>query len=75
MPFYVEILDGIGKPPLKIEASQLVVRLEDGTPVSVAAEFGGGAVTVSHCKDEEFSDNLTKLGISDTVILEKMKEH
>jgi len=75
MPFFVEILDGVGKPPLKVEASQLVVRMPNGTPVSVAAEFGGGAVIVSHCKDEEFHNNLVKLGINDTVVLEKMKEH
>jgi len=75
MPFVVEILDGIGRPPLKIEASQLVVRMPNGTPVSLAAEFGGGAVIVSHCKDENFQENLEKLGINDTVVVEKMKEN
>jgi hypothetical protein len=75
MPFYVEIIDGIGKPPLKITASQLVVRLADGTPVSLAAEFGGNAVKVAHCNDEDFTESLTKLGINETVIIEKLKDN
>ena len=67
--FFVEILESIGKPPLRVEASQVVIRMADGTPVSVAAVFGTArSVLVSHCEDPHFNANLRKLGINETVI-------
>jgi hypothetical protein len=72
--FIVEVVEGIGKPPLKIPASQVVVRMLDGTPVSLAALFGGpNSVMVSHCEDASFNDNLRKLGITGTVISTKLQ--
>jgi hypothetical protein len=72
--FTIEILQGIGKPPIRLEASQVVIRMPDGTPVSVAALFGGsGGLMVSHCTDEQFNDNLQKLGITQTVITKKVQ--
>ena len=57
--FIVEVIESIGKPPLRIPASQVVVRMRDGTPVSVAALFGSAtSVMVSHCEDANFNDNL-----------------
>jgi hypothetical protein len=71
--FKVEILEQIGTPPLQVAASQVVIRLADGTPVSLAALFGGeDALLVSHCDDPRFNDNLSKLGIEQTVIVEKV---
>jgi hypothetical protein len=72
--FFVEILESIGKPPLRVEASQVVIRMADGTPVSVAAVFGtASSVLVSHCEDPNFNANLRKLGINETVISTRLK--
>lgn len=72
--FRVEVIQAIGKPPLMLEASQVVVRMPDGTPVSLAALYGGpDSVLVSHCDDANFNENLRKLGMSDTVVTEKLK--
>jgi hypothetical protein len=72
--FIVEVIESIGKPPLRIPASQVVVRMQDGTPVSVAALFGSAtSVMVSHCEDASFNDNLRKLGINETVISTKVQ--
>lgn len=70
--FIVEVLESVGKPPVTLSASQVVVRLPNGTPVSIAALFGGlDSVLVSHCEDKNFNDNLSKVGIASTVIVEK----
>jgi len=72
--FFVEILEGIGKPPLRLEASQVVIRMPDGTPVSVAATYGDeSSVLVSHCDDPNFNANLRKLGINETTISSRLK--
>jgi hypothetical protein len=72
--FYVEIVNGIGKPPIRVEASQVVVRMPNGTPVSIAAIFGGpSSVLVSHCEDSNFNANLNKLGINETVIVSNLR--
>ena len=71
--FTVEVLESIGKQPIVLNASQVVVRLSNGTPVSVAALYGGDdSVLVSHCDDKNFNENLDKIGISSTVIVEKV---
>tara|TARA_R110000751_G_scaffold62759_2_gene129711 strand:- start:2119 stop:2355 length:237 start_codon:yes stop_codon:yes gene_type:complete len=70
--FKVEVLERVGIPPLSVDASQVVIRLADGTPVSVAALFGGEeSLLVSNAGDPDFNENLNKLGINETVITEK----
>jgi len=72
--FFVEIIQSIGQPPLRVEASQVVIRMPNGTPVCVAALFGTSeSVLVSHCEDQNFNANLQKLGINETVISTKLK--
>jgi hypothetical protein len=72
--FTVEVLQSIGKPPIRLEASQVVIRLPDGTPISLAALYGSReSVLVSHCEDASFSDNLRKLGLNDIVVSEQLK--
>jgi len=72
--FKVEILEKVGVPPLTVNASQVVIRLPDGTPVSIAALFGGTeALMVSHADDPDFNENLQKLGINQTVIADKFE--
>lgn len=72
--FVVEVVQSIGKPPIRLEASQVVVRMPDGTPISLAALYGSQeSVMVSHCEDKSFNDNLRKLGINETVVTERLK--
>lgn len=72
--FVIEVLESIGKPPIRLVASQAVIRLPDGTPISIAAMFGGpNGVLVSHCEDASFNSNLHKLGINETVISSSLK--
>lgn len=72
--FLVDIVETIGKPPIQMAASQVVIRMADGTPVSLAALFGNAhSVMVSHCEDSNFNQNLQKLGIQETVISTPMK--
>ena len=72
--FYVEIINGIGKSPIRVEASQVVIRMPNGTPVSVAALYGGpDSVLVSHCEDPNFNANLKKLGINETVVVSNVR--
>jgi hypothetical protein len=72
--FKVEILEQVGVPPLQVAASQVVIRLANGTPISVAALFGGEeSVLVSHCDDPNFNDTLAKLAINQTVITKQLE--
>ena len=72
--FQVEIINGIGKPPIKLEASQVIIRMPGGTPVSIAALYGGAnSLLVSHCDDANFNANLKKLGINETVSVSSLK--
>lgn len=67
--FEVEILQGIGVAPQRVKATQVVVRMPGGTPVVLAALFGGeSSMLVSHCKDSDFNSNLKKLGINEVVV-------
>ncbi len=72
--FQVEIIEAFNKPPKLLNASQVVIRMPNGTPVSIAALFGGpNSVLVSHCKDPNFQADLQKVGIKETVIVENLK--
>jgi hypothetical protein len=72
--FNVEILERIGQKPIVVPASQVVVRMPDGTPISVAALYGSSSsVMVSHCTDKDFQETLGKLGIKEKVIVTQIK--
>jgi hypothetical protein len=73
--FSIEVLRGIGQPPIVLDdITQVVVRMPNHAPVSVASLYGAGSmVLVSHCKDPEFKDVLRKLGVTGTVIVEEVK--
>lgn len=72
--FNVEILERIGQKPIVVPASQVVVRMPDGTPISVAALYGSSSsVMVSHCTDKDFQETLGKLGIKEKVMVTQIK--
>ena len=59
----VQIVSRIGGEPLQIEASQLLVLNEAGTPVMVAGLFGPeGAIRAAHAGDEDFNQVLRAFG-------------
>jgi hypothetical protein len=68
------LADGVGRSaPLRLEANQLIVRNEQGTPICVAAVFGiDRAIAVSKAGDHDFTQMLRQLGVHDTVIVDKL---
>lgn len=64
----------IGAEPLVLDATLVLVELEDGTPVMVCGEYGPeGAVRASHAGDDDFNKSLNMLGIDKTVICDTVK--
>lgn len=71
---FVEILSKFGGEPIRIEASQLVVRNDSGTPVMVAGEYGPArTIRVSHGADADFNQSLRAFGYGQqTVVMESV---
>ena len=71
----LEILpDGVGSSPIVIDATLVVVRHEDGTPIMVAGGYGPqGAVRASHAGDADFNASLQKLGFQQGVVCDVLK--
>jgi hypothetical protein len=71
----VEILpNGIGSEPILLEASLVVVRMDDGTPVMVSGEFGPeGVIRSSHALDRDFQTTIRQLGV-DRAKISEVKE-
>lgn len=55
------VLISEGKP-LRIQASQLVVLNDEGTPVAVAGEYGPKAIKTAHVMDDDFQQTLKAFG-------------
>lgn len=69
----IEIVSRVGGPPVVLEASQFVVRNDQGTPISVGAVYGPDdtdAVSCVGCSD--FQRMLRVLGINTTVIVNRL---
>jgi hypothetical protein len=59
----IEIIDRIGGTPLRIDAAQLIIRNDVGTPVCVAGEYGpAGNIKVAHAGDRDFDQSLRAFG-------------
>lgn len=70
----VDILDGIGRSPLRLPASLVIVRLDDGTPIMVSGAFGPeGAVRSSHALEKDFNQTLRALGVTQEVICDRIE--
>lgn len=69
--FIVEVLTAVGAKPITLSGvSQVVVRLPDETPVSIAAVFGpSNGMLVSHCEDRNFAADLKKVGVTGKAII------
>ena len=66
----IEIIpNGIGSEPIVLDATQVVVRGDNGDPVQIAAEHGPeGVLLLSNVYDENFNESLRKIGLDITVI-------
>ena len=63
---------GIGKPRT-LEASQILIRQDDGTIIGVAAEYGPeGTYVIGHAGEPDFNRILEALGVKELVITDKL---
>lgn len=71
-PLLAELIPagGVGRSaPIALVVSQAVIRLPDGTPVCVVAEYGpSGAYAVSRVGDDDFDRILSALGLDVTTV-------
>lgn len=70
----IEIIPaGIGSKPIILEATQVVVKGENGQPVQLAAESGvPGVLLLSNVDNEDFNELLQQIGYDITVICNKL---
>lgn len=71
---YIEAVESLGKPPLRMKVSQVVIYRDDGTPVSLASLYGPeGAIFVEHAGNAEaFNKALRSLRIDKLVIVDHL---
>ena len=63
---------GSGKA-MVLEASQVLIKQADGTPIGVAAEYGPeGTYAVSYAGEPDFNRILAALGIDQLVITDEL---
>ena len=69
----LKIVNGIGNPPLEVDATMVVCEDINGTPIMVAGHYGPDqAIRASHAMDNDFNDTLKKLGVHKTVICDRL---
>ena len=70
----IEIIpNGIGSEPIVLDATQVVVRGDNGDPVQIAAEHGPeGVLLLSNVYDTDFNESLRKIGLDITVICKEL---
>lgn len=60
-------------PPLRINATQVLIRNGQGTPVCVAGDYGPErGMMLAHADDDNFQECLAKLGIREVVIVDRI---
>ena len=70
----IQIIPSLGGRPLRLDASQIVVMNDEGTPIAVLGAYGpDGAVKISHAGDADFNQTLRAFGHGQhTVIVERV---
>ena len=67
------LLRGIAGEPLVLDASLVIIRHDNTTPIMVAGEYGpGDTIKCSYAGQPDFNDTLRKLGIHQTVICDEL---
>jgi len=59
----VELLPAGSLTPIQLEASQIVIRLSNGTPIGLAGVVGQNEVEFVHANDKNFNSTLARYGI------------
>ena len=69
----IQLIPKIGGPPLVLDVAQFVVTNDQGTPISVGAEYGPeNAQAVSCVGCEDFQRMLRVLGVNTTVVVDRL---
>ncbi len=64
----------LGARPIVLEATLVMVELNDGTPIMVSGEYGPeNTVRSSHAGDNDFNKTLEALGVHKTVICDTLQ--
>lgn len=70
----IEFYDPDTRQYRAVRAEQLVVYLDQGTPVMAAAPVGGrGSYEIATARDPEFADMIRRLGVRQSVNLQIVK--
>lgn len=69
----VSIIPRVGGTPITLDASQVVVYQDNGTPIAVAAEYGPErSQAVSMAGQADFQRFLRLLGVNTTVVVDRL---
>ena len=72
---YIEAYDHVGGRPIRMQVNQVVVYMDNGTPIALAAVAGPpGMVHVSHAKDQYFNRDLRLFGMGHTTIYSEIQD-
>jgi hypothetical protein len=70
----VEIIDRIGRQPIRLDASQVLVRNNAGTPIAIAGEYGPeGVIKTAHAQDDDFNQVLAAFGCNGRVVVKTLQ--
>lgn len=69
------VLDGVAGQTLCLAATQVLCRLDDGTPVCVAADYApaDAGFIASIAGQPDFNRTLRALGVAETVVCECLR--
>ncbi len=68
----IEVLNGLGEVVV-MNATRVLVTMDDGTPAMVASEWMSGEISCSHAGEAGFGAMLTALGVDRTVVVSKLR--
>lgn len=61
----VEVIDKLFGTPLRLNATQVTIRTDEGAVIALAAAYGPpGGILVTHCNDADFNEQIQKFGLS-----------
>lgn len=76
LPLLVEVVPAIGfgkADPVRMEASQVIIRSPHGSVLAVASNFGAeNSYAISHINDQDFQTILNALGIQQELSVVKI---
>jgi len=76
----VEVCERFGGPSRRIQASQVLVRADDGTPLAVVSQYGPNGTYLVSCagedptQNEDFRQALRTLGLDHAVFVRSLED-